>query len=288
MKERVLPSTNIVPEQGKMTQSGNQEKRPFSQKPYVAICSFTTLDGKTTTHQRQTYIEQTPQGVQERISSVLHPYWPHRVFYDEVMLEFDAVMIGANAARIDNSALLPRTNKFQGREAPARIVVTSKADISSDNKIFYGRTLPDGTIITSKTYICTTELASQQDIIRLRNLGAEILISGPGPSVDLSYSLQLLSQFNIQRIMLQGGGTLNWNMLQTGLIDEIRIYTMPYVVGGHMNPTAYEGEGALTSNDVFKLEHLSHFWHEPGSDNGNSCSFMEQRYRVIGPSGNNP
>lgn len=59
--------------------------------------------------------------------------------------------------------------------------------------------------------------------------------------------------------MVEGGSTLNWNLIKFGLVDEIRLIHMPFIVGGEDTPTLVGGEGFYSLNDVVKTKLRAHF-----------------------------
>jgi 2,5-diamino-6-(ribosylamino)-4(3H)-pyrimidinone 5'-phosphate reductase len=52
-----------------------------------------------------------------------------------------------------------------------------------------------------------------------------------------------LKSAGIERLLLEGGGTLNAAMLAEGLVDEIRMYIAPLIFGGAGAPTLVDGPG---------------------------------------------
>jgi 2,5-diamino-6-(ribosylamino)-4(3H)-pyrimidinone 5'-phosphate reductase len=61
--------------------------------------------------------------------------------------------------------------------------------------------------------------------------------------VNLRKLLTRLWSEGIRRLLLEGGSTLNWNMLEEGLVDEIRVSVAPYIVGGEKAKTLVGGKG---------------------------------------------
>jgi riboflavin biosynthesis pyrimidine reductase len=44
---------------------------------------------------------------------------------------------------------------------------------------------------------------------------------------------------------VEGGGTLNFELLRLGLVDEVRIFVAPLVLGGASAPTLADGAGLV-------------------------------------------
>lgn len=143
----------------------------------------------------------------------------------------DAVMIGIGTLLSDNPALTVRLAK--GRN-PFRIVVDSQA-----------RTPPNSRILSRKdrrTIIVVSKTASKSRVKRLQQAGAKVVRCG-ARKVDLKVLLTRLSCMGIKRILLEGGGNLNWSMLTKRLVHEVRVAILPVVVGGEKSKTLVEGAG---------------------------------------------
>ena len=63
---------------------------------------------------------------------------------------------------------------------------------------------------------------------------------------------------------VEGGGTLNFELLQLGLVDEVKIYVAPMVFGGESAPTAAAGQGLERSEAIhLRLEKVEG-WEDGG------------------------
>ena len=71
----------------------------------------------------------------------------------------------------------------------------------------------------------------------------EIIKSGIGSRVDIVKLMPILYKKGIRRILLEGGGTLNWSFIRDNLVDEIRLFIAPWIVGGKDAVSLVEGEG---------------------------------------------
>lgn len=65
----------------------------------------------------------------------------------------------------------------------------------------------------------------------------------------------------IDSILLEGGGTLNESMLQADLVNEIKVFIAPKVIGGALAKSPVEGLGIDDIKDavVFKLINVEKF-----------------------------
>ncbi len=63
------------------------------------------------------------------------------------------------------------------------------------------------------------------------------------PRVDLAAALGTLKAHGIQRLMVEGGGTLISELLRLGLVDELTVYVAPMIFGGESAPGMVAGPG---------------------------------------------
>jgi 2,5-diamino-6-(ribosylamino)-4(3H)-pyrimidinone 5'-phosphate reductase len=94
----------------------------------------------------------------------------------------------------------------------------------------------------ARIMLFTTLQTSPADLANLRAAGAEVHVLGES-RVDLPAALGLLKEQGIQRLMLEGGATLNFEMLSLGLVDELMIFVAPLIFGGEQAPTLAGGVG---------------------------------------------
>jgi len=207
------------------------------ERPFVFINAAMSADGKISTVER----------VQTRISGGKDL---DRV--DALKAESDAIMVGIGTVLADNPSLTVKSKKRRGDrkrakkdEYPIRIVVDSSARTPIDAEI-----LSKG---GGKRIIAVSKRAIIGDVDRLSKK-AEIIVCGR-EEVDLKKLLDLLWQRGVERLMVEGGATLNWSLVSQGLVDEIYIYIGNIIIGGEHAPTLVDGTGFVT--DMAKLELLS-------------------------------
>jgi 2,5-diamino-6-(ribosylamino)-4(3H)-pyrimidinone 5'-phosphate reductase len=70
--------------------------------------------------------------------------------------------------------------------------------------------------------------------------------------VDLSAAMVTLYEEGIRRLLVEGGGRLNFELLRLGLVDEVQIFIGPVIFGGSSAPTLADGAG-LSRNAEIKL-----------------------------------
>ena len=192
-------------------------------RPYVILSAAITLDGKLGVKNKRT-----------KLSSKNDKIRVHKL-----RSRVDAIIIGNNTVRLDNPLLTVR--HAQGKN-PVRIILDSSGTIKSNSKIIQ-------TCNNVPTIIAVSELISEKNLQRLRKFSLEIIVCGKN-SVDISKLLGTLLKKGIKKILLEGGGAVNWSFIKRNLIDEAIITLTPYILGGKDSVSLVEGIG-------FKNLHVS-------------------------------
>ena len=160
---------------------------------------------------------------------------------DRLRAESDAVMVGGRTLLGDDprltikSAALRAERRARGLdENPIKVAVTSSAALQLD-----GRFLSDG---PARVMLFTTEQSDPAGLAQLRQRGVQIYVMGQR-RVDLRAVLEQLWRAGVRRLLVEGGGTLNAELLHLRLVDELYVYVGPLLFGGATAPTFVDGPG---------------------------------------------
>ena len=203
-------------------------------RPYTIIVSEVTIDGKLTLR-KGVSSKEIMKFMDEEATRYLH----------QLRAKVDGIMVGAETIRTDNPFL---TVRYAEGKNPTRIVPTSMADIPEDANILEKH---------APTIIVTSEKAPEEKVKSLEEK-VEVIRCGE-ERVDLIKMMDILYQKGIKNLMVEGGSTLNWNLIKLGLVDEIRLIHMPFIVGGTDTPTLVGGEGFSSLDEVVKAKLRAHF-----------------------------
>lgn len=72
--------------------------------------------------------------------------------------------------------------------------------------------------------------------------------------VDLRQLMEELGKREIDSVLLEGGGTLNWSALQSGIVQKVQAYLAPKLFGGQTAKTPVGGMGVPVPADAFPLK----------------------------------
>lgn len=194
--------------------------------PYVVMKYAMTLDGKIAAY----------TGKSQWISTESSREDAHRL-----RNELSAVMVGTGTVLADDPMLNCRIPN--GRN-PVRIVCDTHLKAPLDSKLI--RTAHE-----IRTIIITSETGGHEPYTQS---GCEIVcVPKNGAHLDLSAAMRRLGELQIDSILLEGGGTLNWSALSCGLVNRVRAYIAPKLFGGTAAKSPIGGIGVPDPNGAYKI-----------------------------------
>ena len=127
-------------------------------------------------------------------------------------------------------------------DALPNVVVTASVDLDPASAFFR-----DGTPETR--LVATVEDAPRERVERIA-ANAEVWRVGTG-RVDLARLLdRLRAERAVERLLVEGGGELNWQFLAHDLVDELFVTIAPALLGGRDAPTLLGGDGFPMADHV--------------------------------------
>jgi 2,5-diamino-6-(ribosylamino)-4(3H)-pyrimidinone 5'-phosphate reductase len=201
-------------------------------RPMVIINSAISADGKISSFERR-QVRISGKSDLERV--------------DALRAESDAVMVGVGTVLADDPGLRVKSERLRkvradrGKpENPLRVVADSLARTPLNAQV-----LGEGCIVAASA-------AAPQERLKKLARRCEIVQSG-NKKVCLRELLSTLYERGVERLVVEGGGTLNWSMVQEGLVDEIYTYAGALIIGGKDAPTLVDGVGYASDFPRLKL-----------------------------------
>ena len=198
--------------------------------PYVHINAAATADGKIDTFERQGATISSAQD-KERV--------------DKLRAQADAVMVGGRTLHDEDPKLTIKSGALRAARLarglpanPAKVGVASRLNLKLDSNFL--------TTGSARIILFTTTQTSETRLAVLRARGVEIFIHD-SERVDLKRMLVTLKENGINRLMVEGGATLNFELLRLGLVDELTVFIAPMIFGGEKAPTTAAGSGLVRS-----------------------------------------
>jgi len=185
-------------------------------RPHVILSAAISIDGKIATRLGDS-----------KLSSKKDKIRLHRL-----RSKVDAILVGKNTIHRDDPLLTVRYVKGKN---PTRIILDSQGTISINSKILQ-------TCNKVPTIIAVSKRISKANLQKLKRFPVEIIMTGKN-SVNIKSLMNNLSKRKINTILVEGGGTINWQFIQNNLFDEILITITPFIIGGIDAITFVQGRG---------------------------------------------
>lgn len=208
-------------------------------RPFVRLNVAATADGKIDTFER-------------RGASISSARDKERV--DKLRADSDAVMVGGRTLHGEDPKLTVKSEALRAeRQAqglppnPTKVAIASRLELRPDCNFL--------TAGPARIMLFTTSQTTPAQLDLLRSSGAETYVMD-GERVDPGDALHILKDHGIQRLMVEGGGTLNFALLNLRLVDELTLYVAPMIFGGESAPTLAGGPG-LSRNLAIPLKLIS-------------------------------
>jgi 2,5-diamino-6-(ribosylamino)-4(3H)-pyrimidinone 5'-phosphate reductase len=215
-------------------------------RPYTFINIAMTADGKIDTFERK--------------GSAISSKWDkERV--DELRAAADGILVGGKTLLDEHPKLTVKSESLrEGRilrglsPNPIKVGVATVADVPLESDFIK--------LGPARVVIFTTNQTSNSQVEILRAHGVEVFVDDT-PRVDLNKMMFALKKIGVDHLMVEGGGTLNFELMRLGLVDELTIYIAPMVFGGANAPTLADGLGLMRS-DAIALKLINVEPHEDG------------------------
>lgn len=208
---------------GVMREKLEEFYRPFFKyitlkQPYIILKVAQSFDGKNSVKEGSRYL------VSEKTLKYVHKLR----FYS------DAIMVGINTILNDN----PRLDIRYGRKKPLlKIVLDTHGKIPGDSNIFK----TEGKVII---YTANEKKKKERDNEEI------VYVSKNGEYCKIEEVLYDLGKRGIQNLLVEGGGTLSYELIKNRLVDKLILVISPYIIGGK-DYLSFSGDGFESLDKAF-------------------------------------
>lgn len=196
--------------------------------PFVVLKTAMTLDGKIACHTGASRWV-TGEAARQETQALRHRY--------------ASIMVGVGTVLVDNPRL---TCRLEGGKHPLRVICDSHL-----------RTPLDAIVVQTAREVPTVIATACADVEKHRpyeEAGCRVVaVAGKDGRVDLEQLMVWLGSENIDSVLLEGGGTLNWAALEAGIVHKVVSYVAPKLFGGKDAKTPVEGLGVADPKDAVEL-----------------------------------
>jgi len=201
--------------------------------PFIALKIASSLDGKIATY----------SGDSKWISNT-----KSRAFAHQLRLQYAAILVGINTVLADDPQLNVRL-KNKKTKNPLRIVLDSKLQIPLNAKILNTSLAP--------TWIATTLKKASDKSKLLESQGIRVLFCPEKEGqIDLHFLIKKLGEEEMDSLLVEGGGTVNFSFAKAKLVDKVYAFIAPKLIGGNKAKTGMEGVGFEKLSDVVQLKNI--------------------------------
>ena len=229
----ILRQHGIEVADGVLTEDCNKLNEVFfhfiqNKTPYVVMKYAMTMDGKIATHSgKSKWI--TEEIARERVHKDRHRY--------------SGIMVGVGTIITDDPLL---TCRLPDLKSPIRIICDTQLKTPLQTNVVQ-------TAKQHKTIIATCCTDSMR-IQTYQEAGCEVLLMPQKDGhVDLKKLMIALGKEGIDSILLEGGQTLNWSALKSGIVNKIQAYLAPKLFGGINAKSPIGGAGIEAPNGAYQL-----------------------------------
>ena len=220
----ILRSRGVEVETGVLRAECDALNRVFfhyirTRRPYVVMKYAMTLDGKIAAYTGASrWI--TGEEARRRVHQDRHRY--------------RGILAGVGTVLADDPLL---TCRMEGGRDPVRIICDTQLRTPLTSRIV--RTAGE-----AETILATCEKDAERTA-PYTAAGCRVwTLPARDGHVDLPALMDRLGAVEIDSVLLEGGGTLNWSMLEAGLVRRVQAYIAPKLLGGRDAKSPVEGQGA--------------------------------------------
>src|ERR1051325_1486085 len=195
-------------------------------RPFVFINVAMTADGKIDTFERKGSAISSARD-KERV--------------DQLRAGADAIMVGGRTLLDEDPKLTVKSETLRAERVarglspnPVKVGVLTEAKITADSQFLNAG--------PADIVIFTTRRTSKKYLSLLKARQVDVYVDN-AEKVNLPRALATLKDLGIDRLMVEGGSTLNFELMRLGLVDELMAYVAPMVFGGETAPTMAGGSG---------------------------------------------
>lgn len=199
-----------------------------TKRPYTVMKYAMTMDGKIA----------TVTGASKWITGETA-----RMKVQQDRSRYMGIMAGIGTVLQDDPLLTCRLS--HGKD-PIRIICDTNLRIPPDSQIV--RTAAQHQTIIAT---CCSESEKQKPLI---DAGCQVIVLPKTDGhIDLNALMDALGKQNVDSILLEGGGQLNWSALKAGIVNRVQAYIAPKLFGGNTAPSPIRGDGVTSPQEAFRL-----------------------------------
>jgi riboflavin biosynthesis pyrimidine reductase len=212
------------------------------EKPYVIIHTLTSLDGRIHNIELPEFdsaalqYEQLALHAGQQVLNI-QGYLNGRVSTDDNFTHYRGPEVNESAAPVPEGDFVAQAH------APMSMYYVA---LEPTGRLGWQKNHVDCGGVCSHVVSVLTEQASNAYKDLLRRLGISYVIAGKDAPDNALALHKLATLFGMQRMMIGGGGVLNWSYVQDGLVDEVSLLLAPVSDASPNAPGLFTAKEPLT------------------------------------------
>lgn len=160
---------------------------------------------------------------------------------------YTAIMAGIGTVLADDPLL---TCRIPNGKNPVRVICDSSMRIPMDAQI-----VTTAKQVSTILAVCEKGYQNYEKRQALEEAGCRVLcVEERGGHVDLRQLMHKLGEEQIDSVLLEGGGTMHWAALESGVVRKVQAYVAPKLFGGRDAKTPVEGQGVPSPSEAVLLK----------------------------------
>lgn len=208
-------------------------------RPTTTLFMLASLDGKISTGDNDTLDVDKDFPRVAGIEEGLHQY------YD---LEKQTDRVSFNSGKVQAKVGVNQRKWDKGRGDVSFVVIDNKPHLDKNGTEYFAKRSDHFYLITTNKNHPAFALQKQHSTMHILFYENKIDF--------VNVFRRFKEEFDIERITIQTGGTLNAELLRLGLIDSISIVIAPCMIGGKNTQSLIGGESLHTQEDLKKIKAL--------------------------------
>lgn len=211
---------------------------PVNSKPETTLFMIESLDGKISTG------DSDELDVDKDFKRIVGVKEGLKQYYD---LEKQTDLFSLNTGRVMQKIGINERTLTPKKMDCSFIIIDNKPHLTESGVAYLAQWV-------KTLYLVTTNKNHPAFALKNEHSNIEILFY---EVIDLGDLLgRLKSQYNVDKLTIQSGGTLNAEWIRHGLIDHISVVVAPVLIGGKNTSTLIDGDSLHTEKDLLKLRAL--------------------------------
>ena len=137
----------------------------------------------------------------------------------------DAILVGVGTIIADDPLLTDRTGRPRRRPL-LRVVLDSRLRLPLESRAV--KTVRDDLLV-----FCVFPDVKKQQEMKARGIRVQqVAVGGADGRPDLQAVLRHLGQMELISVLVEGGATVNWEALASGIVDKVFLYYAPKILAG--------------------------------------------------------